>query len=67
MKVSIGRIVHVYLPPITMPAIVTAVTSSDGDIRATVFPPGLPPFPSLIIEHDEEKHAGTWHWPERDD
>lgn len=60
---SIGRIVHVELPPITVPAIVTAVTSSDGDIMCTIFPPGQPPRVSSIISHDEARAPSTWHWP----
>lgn len=64
---TIGRIVHIELPPLTVPAIVTAVTSSDGEISATVLPPGLPPGPIEGVQHvepaDGQYPAGTWHWP----
>lgn len=60
---TIGRIVHVELSPITVPAIVTAVLSSDGDIACTAFIPGLPPRSLAIVEHDEGGRTGTWHWP----
>lgn len=66
-KPTIGRIVHVVLEPIVVPAIVTAVLSDDGDIAATAFPPGSPPLP-IEVSHREPgptsaTHAGTWHWP----
>lgn len=60
---TLGRIVLVCAPPVVVPAIVTAVTSSDGDIMCTMFPPDLPPRPSGIVEHDEGGRPGTWHWP----
>lgn len=64
---TIGRIVHVYLPPITVPAIVTAVLDSDGTIACTAFPPGSDPVSLGQIEQHVEftspPKAGTWHWP----
>lgn len=60
---TIGRIVHVYLPPITVPAIVTAVLGSDGTIGCTAFPPGVPPLWLMDVPHDEDDTPGAWHWP----
>lgn len=61
---TIGRIVHVYLPPITVPAIVTAVSSSDGMIMCTAFIPGGAPRSLVEVEHDESGNIpGTWRWP----
>lgn len=60
---SIGRIVHVYLPPVAVPAIVTALLGSDGTIACTAFPPGADPLPLTDIEHDETMQPGTWYWP----
>lgn len=60
---SIGRIVHIELPPITVPAIVTAVLGSDGTIMATAFPPNADPLPLNEIVHDEQRSTMTWHWP----
>jgi hypothetical protein len=60
---TIGRIVHVEAPPVTIPAIVTAVIGSDGTIMATLFPPGAAPVWMTEIEHDEGGRNGTWHWP----
>lgn len=59
---SIGRIVHVYLPPVTVPAIVTAVLGSEGLIACTLFPPGAQPI-CVEAEHDESGKPHTWHWP----
>lgn len=64
---TIGRIVRVYLPPTTVPAIVTRVLSSDGDITCTAFIPyGTGTAALAMIPYDPEKHAGTWHWPDDD-
>lgn len=64
---TIGRIVHVYLPPIMVPAIVTAVLSSDGTIACTAFPPGADPVPLNEIEQHVEfttpQSRLTWRWP----
>lgn len=65
---SVGRIVHIEAPPVTVPAIVTAVLGSDGTIAATLFPPGAQPIPMMDVEHVEpypgvQPAAGTWHWP----
>lgn len=61
---TIGRIVHVYLTPITVPAIVTAVTSSDDTIMCTAFIPGGAPQSLVEVEHDESGNiSGTWRWP----
>ena len=60
---TIGRIVHVRLEPVDVPAIVTAVLGSDGTVMATAFPPGSPPLLLTDLEHDETGRAGTWHWP----
>lgn len=66
---TIGRIVHVYLPPVIVPAIVTAVLSSDGMIGCTAFPPGANPLPLMEIEQDDQfvspHRPGTWRWPSR--
>jgi hypothetical protein len=62
---TIGRIVHVVLRPLVVPAIVTALLDSAGDtIACTAFPPGSPPVP-VEVSHDEHPTApaGTWHWP----
>lgn len=62
---TIGRIVHVEFPPITVPAIVTAVTSGNGEIMCTAFPPGMPPKWLTAVPHDESglHNVLTWHWP----
>jgi hypothetical protein len=60
---TIGRIVHFEAPPVTLPAIVTAVLGSDGTIGCTAFPPGASPVWLMDVEHDEGGKPGTWHWP----
>lgn len=60
---TIGRIVHIEISPVTIPAIVTAVLGSDGTIMATAFPPGSQPVWLTEVEHDESGRTGTWHWP----
>lgn len=60
---TVGRIVHIEVPPVTMAAIVTAVLGSDGTIMATAFPPGSQPVWLTEVEHDEGGRHGTWHWP----
>jgi hypothetical protein len=64
MRLRLGLIVTAYVPPVNMPAIVTAIIGSDGTILATGFPPGGIPIPLGELEYDPEKHADTWHWPE---
>lgn len=62
---TIGRIVHVYLPPITVPAIVTAVLSSEGHIACTAFVPYNDGSAALTnIPHNENgDEPATWRWP----
>jgi hypothetical protein len=73
MKPSVGRIVHLASGAKCMAAIVTEVdpqappAGPDAGfyldrVALTVFPgaTGMSP-----VGHDEGKHPGTWHWPER--
>lgn len=64
---TIGRIVHIYVPPITVPAIVTAVLGSDGAIAATMFPVGGQCVPLTDIEFNDTDNdvPFTWKWPPR--
>lgn len=60
---TIGRIVLLEAPPVTVPAIVTAVLGDDGTVGLTAFPPGAPAAPLMGILHDEGGKPGTWRWP----
>lgn len=70
---TIGRIVHVFLEPITVPAIVTAVYPPSRSIACTAFVPGAESRSLLDVEYDEGRsnvmqqyRSGTWHWPPRE-
>jgi hypothetical protein len=73
VKPSIGRIVH-YVSYGTphgeygqecRAAIVTEVNTSDTVGLAVLNPTGM--FFNRTIVHNEDKHSGTWHWPEREE
>jgi hypothetical protein len=66
---TLGRIVYVFLEPITVPAIVTAVLG-DGVIGCTAFIPGAESRSLMDVPYDEGRpnamqqyRSGTWHWP----
>lgn len=67
---TLGCIVNVFLEPIVVPAIVTAVLGSDGTIACTAFIPGADSRSLMDVEYDEGRpdtmqpyRSGTWHWP----
>ena len=68
IRPTIGRIVHVYLPPIMVPAIVTAILSSEGHITCTAFVPyndGCVVLNNIPYYQNADEPA-AWHWPVRE-
>lgn len=82
MKPTIGRIVHYTsygtpggeYPSVCRAAIITAVTTSTADIDQSEFttadlfvmnPEGIF-LNKNVIQDEDTKKGGTWHWPERE-
>lgn len=72
MKPSIGRIVH-YVSYGTprgeyksecRAAVITAVIATNGVALAVLNPTGMF-FNAAVVQDEEDKKGGTWHFPER--
>jgi len=71
MKPSVGRIVHYVSGGACFAAIVISV--NEGNVATPVglhvfYPPGVPETwrgPDVLTSQSEDRHDGTWHWPER--
>jgi len=72
---TVGRIVHVALPPShgeisktnPLAAIVTGVHEDDGSIDVTIFPRGTHEMTSTFVAHESVAPPGapSWRWPFR--